>query len=1315
MRSQWLMRNASGLALAVVLGSALAASAQEVTWVGSGSNANWSTAANWTPSGTGGLWASGTGVNVTIGSIGGSGTSFQNRADYVGSPSGVRIGSLTLASATPFTIAGAASGTMVSSTPPIYLNGTILSTGSAPRTVAVQLNLQQPTTEINVAAGSGRLTLINLVRSGSAAVATIRKTGDGELVMSGFWSGSAGSWSGVSGSASSFSLAAGTVSLAAAPRFGFAPSTSWSPSATALGAFGNGMFTSGVLNLEGGGLQAAITGTTPFGPQYFIAGVPQDTILSGSAVTLGDPSGALNARLGFFNGFRLDANSRLTLHNEAVLFRHISGTAALTVSGSGRLTLQGSGSTTGPRLPELTVDGGGVGLTASAVAGLPAAGITLVNGGRLDSLTGLTFGGTTAQKVVIGAGGGVLRSASPMPMANLNILDGGLEGAGTLRVEATQPLLPPNMPAGYYIQPGRIVISGSNPGFTGAAVVNGGELQVRSLAGLGSALLAGGTQAIAVQAGILNVSGTAGIAVVSPDLSRVTVSQGATLKLTSAGSFALTAATAPAAPIAGMLGLESTTLSGSGVAVRLADGAIVQNSGLMGTAAIRTDVAYASASSGTITLAGSYVPNRRAAWGGELGVFGQLTREAGAGAFDLVIKGAGVVMNVAQNSFAGLTTVDNGRLVLQHVNGLGGPGRTVLIKPGAQVDLNTTFTSATSLPTFHPSSAGMIGIGTSVSGTVVQAMARGSNSIGPSYYADYNYSLGSLPAVDGVYRFGTVTTPVGTQAMAIPRSFTIMQPNVLTGSASVVVGAVRGDAFGTAGSALTMRANQDYSGGTLVRKDFFLAVDQPLTTPFGSGPVVVQGALLATGSAGSFANASGISSQVTFAKGGELWFNNFSSQTPFAPNANRWGDTTPIALNAGAVRMSGHNTQPVSEAVGTLSYAAGSRILVEAVTSSGSAQPSLTLQSLAPQGGTRPTLEIFRSFGTEKVFVTQAPTTVGASNLVPGGFDRRINPASGTNNFLAWDSVTQELVAATPTITGTSFGLATSADYVNLTGPATLTASGTALAVRTTSHIMRTGSTASLTIGDGTIGQLMVNAASFNPSWMVTSTVSPDLTFAGDGIIFTGSGAKATLTGVVTAPSGIVKMGPGDLVLSNTTAVGGVGSQQLVVREGRLSGNGSRMWNVIIEGSGVFAPGNSPAVTDVGGLTMTAETRNEFELTALDEISDKIVVAGDLTLDGFIDITDWEPGGAGTGGSMEVGTYDLITWGGTLTDNGVELGALPDGFFGQLFLNLERKVLEFQVLNGVAVVPEPAGLALLAVGLPAVAWWRRRRASRTGG
>ena len=192
----------------------------------------------------------------------------------------------------------------------------------------------------------------------------------------------------------------------------------------------------------------------------------------------------------------------------------------------------------------------------------------------------------------------------------------------------------------------------------------------------------------------------------------------------------------------------------------------------------------------------------------------------------------------------------------------------------------------------------------------------------------------------------------------------------------------------------------------------------------------------------------------------------------------------------------------------------------------------------------------------------------------------------------------------------------------------------------------------------------------------------------------------------MTAPNGIVKVGPGDLVLSNTTAVGGVGSQQLVVREGRLSGNGSKIWNVVVEGSGVFAPGNSPAVSEFGGLIMGAETGFEFELTAIDEISDKIVVAGDLTLGGFIDIIDWEVDGLGT---MEVGTYDLITWGGNLTNNGVTLRTLPEGFFGTLNLDLDRKVLEFEVLSGVVAVPEPATIALLGVGLPAMMWWRRRR------
>jgi fibronectin-binding autotransporter adhesin len=1230
------------LAACAWIASSQPATAQSVTWIGSGTNLNWSTAANWTTSGSAGLWASGTGVHVTIGSVAGSGTSFQNRTDYLG---GVQIGRLTLASPTPFAVTGTA----------IYLNGPITSTGAADRAVTAQLNLQQPNATIEVATGSGRLTLGNI--TSSTVATTLRKTGAGELLLSGRW---------MSGSATTFTIEEGTVSLAAEARQGF----SAPPANVALGMSGNGRFTAGVLRLAGGNLRAAVVASATLGPQYYIAPVTQDTILSGANVNLGDPTGAMNARLQFSGSTRIDSITRLTVHNESIFTRHISGWSALTVAGTGRLSLQGSGSTPTMRLVMVTVDGGGIGVTSSALAGLPSQGITLTNGGRLDSLSGFTIGGTNStQKITLGAGGGVLRSASPMNAADMIIQTGGLQGSGTLRIEATQPLLPPNMPAGSFVQPGRIVLAGTNSAFTGNTVVAGGELQVRSLGGLGTALLAGGTQAVDVQAGILNVVAAPGTTL-APDLSRVTVNKAATLRLSSSSgwgtTFSVTPSTVPVAPIAGTLGLEGATLSGSTATLRLANGAMVRNSGtLSGSASLRTNLAYASAESGTITLAGTYIPNRRASWGGELLVNGQLTREAGAGAFDLRIMGAGVVMAVAQNTFTGTTTIDNGRLVLQHVNGLGGPGRMVTIKAGAQLDLATTITSATSLPTLHPDSAGMIALGSGVSNAVVQAMNRGANSIGPGYTSDYTYSLSSLPAVDGVYRFGSVSlTSGGSSTMQIPRSFTITQANVLTGTAAVVVGAAKGDAFGSAGSVLTLRANQDYSGGTQVRKDFFLAIDQPLTSPFGTGPVVVSGVLMATGSAGSFVNVAGLTSQVTFAKGGELWLNNASGV-----NSDRWSDSTPIALDFGAIRMAGRPSQAASETVGALSYAGGSRIYLENTGTSTST--TLTIQSLAAQAATRPTLELFTTSTSQRVFVTETPVTAGSANLIPGGIDRR------NTTFLAWDPATTELVAATPTVMN-SFATSNATTFVSINFPTTLSASGTALAVRTTTTISRSIALPSLTIGDGSIGQLMVATG------MVT--ISPDIRFAGAGVIFTGSGARATLTGLVTATNGVVKLGPGDLVLSNTAAVGGVGSQTLVVREGRLSGNGSRAWNVVVEGNGIFAPGNSPDISEVGGLVMGADTRYEFELTALDAVSDKIVVAGDLTLGGFIDIIDWEVDGLGT---MEVGTYDLITWGGNLIDNGVTLGDLPEGFFGSLNLNLERKVLEFQVFSALVVVPEP--------------------------
>lgn len=1212
---------------------------QTATWIGSGSSALWTVSPNWS-----GTWNSGTTTHLVIGAGFLSGTSLTNNVTSysAGIFTGARIGSLTLAGTTPINI----NGNM------IFMNGPIRSSGSATRSVLAPITLQQPSTDVEVAAGSGGLTL-GTIYSSTGATMALRKTGGGELALN-------GSFLEAGVQQTTFTLHEGTVTLGGSLRQGFTVGSS-SP----LGPIGSGSFSRGVLRLEGGTLRSIATGSGSLPAQYYTFAVLQDTILAGTA-TLGDPTKQANARMTFINGFRLERDSQLIVHNDTTLNRAISGSFSLTVTGGGRLNLRTTLAVSGSALGRLVVDGGGVGISGSA--SLPADGVTLRNGGRLDSLAGYTL--PVGRKITLD-GDGVLRSASPNAFADLIIGTSQLVGSGTLRIESTQPVLPPNMPAGYYIQPGRIRITGSNMGFTGDTVVSGGELVVSHQRGLGSTFIAGGTQTATVNAGILTLSGSGVTS--TPDLSRVAVNRGGTLKFAAGANVVLTATTMPTAAIAGMVGLEFATLSGSGtgVGLRVADGAIIQNSGTATSpASLACNVIYTGTDSGTLTLAGTYIPNRRFTWGGELNVSGQLQRADEAGPLNLVIRGAGVNMNIPQNTFSGSTTIDNGRLSLGSPVALGqiSTDRSVHIKPGAQLDLASgSFSSLALVPTISGSSAGMIGFGTSVPNEVVRTFARGENAIGPAYYQDYVYSSSQpLDAVNGVYRFGTVSTGSNFSAnWQMPRAFAITQANVLSGSTRVIVGGPRGGAFGTASSVLRIGANQDYTEGTTVRKDFFLGVDQPLATPFGTGQVTVAGRLIATGSLGSFASLAN-PAQIVFAQGGELWLDN-----SVGANADRWGDNAPITLDSGAVRLSGRIGTTVSETIGTLTYAGGSRIHLDNLTSSTTTATTLTIKSLAPTGR-HATLEIFEANGPERLYVTEAPTLIGSGSvkLLPGVIDRR------TQAFVTRSSTAGEIVAANPNVT--SLSAANAQAFVGLTTTATASTSVSMLALRAAAPILTTGTGVTLTIGDGATAQFMtVHSGS--------AEIRPNLVFNGEGVVYTGSGARTVFTGLVTATSGIVKLGPGDLVLSNTTSLAGAAMQELRVREGRLSGNGSRMWNVVVEGSGIFAPGNSPAVMEVGGLTIGEGTTTDFELSSLDAVSDRIDVAGDLTLAGFVDITDWEEDGVGT---MEVGTYDLITWDGAMTDNGISLRSMPEGFDGYLNFDTQNQVLQL------IVVPEPAGVVL---------------------
>ncbi len=127
--------------------------------------------------------------------------------------------------------------------------------------------------------------------------------------------------------------------------------------------------------------------------------------------------------------------------------------------------------------------------------------------------------------------------------------------------------------------------------------------------------------------------------------------------------------------------------------------------------------------------------------------------------------------------------------------------------------------------------------------------------------------------------------------------------------------------------------------------------------------------------------------------------------------------------------------------------------------------------------------------------------------------------------------------------------------------------------------------------------------------------------------------------------------------------------------------------------SGHLTPGNSPGTLEfTGDLSILSEADINFELGAT---SDLILVGGDLTLDGTLNIFDLD--------GFAIGEYVLFDYSGTLIDNGLEIGSRPSGFNFEIITDTANS----EVRLGVSV-PEPGTVGvcgLMLLGLVA----RRRR------
>ncbi|HWA42607.1 MAG TPA: autotransporter domain-containing protein [Hypericibacter adhaerens] len=233
-------------------------------------------------------------------------------------------------------------------------------------------------------------------------------------------------------------------------------------------------------------------------------------------------------------------------------------------------------------------------------------------------------------------------------------------------------------------------------------------------------------------------------------------------------------------------------------------------------------------------------------------------------------------------------------------------------------------------------------------------------------------------------------------------------------------------------------------------------------------------------------------------------------------------------------------------------------------------------------------------------------------------------------------------------------------------------------------------SRSTLNIGSGGAAGTLT-AATVNNAGQIhfdhTGTTSFTAAIAGAGTLVKDGTGTTTLTGT-SSYTGATSVNAGKLVVD-----GSLGNTAVTVASGAtLGGAGTIGGTVTIDSGAHLAPGDSPETLTINGdLLLNAGSILDYELglagTVGGGVNDLIAVGGNLTLDGTLNVADV--------GGFGMGVYTLMTYGGTLTDNGLAVGTVPDA---------DR---DYTVLAG-------SGTVTLTVGGPATQFWDGPNTSDNG-
>jgi len=192
------------------------------------------------------------------------------------------------------------------------------------------------------------------------------------------------------------------------------------------------------------------------------------------------------------------------------------------------------------------------------------------------------------------------------------------------------------------------------------------------------------------------------------------------------------------------------------------------------------------------------------------------------------------------------------------------------------------------------------------------------------------------------------------------------------------------------------------------------------------------------------------------------------------------------------------------------------------------------------------------------------------------------------------------------------------------------------------------GMTAGSIAGDGTynLGSKELTVGSNNLSTEVSGLIEG----VGGSLVKVGTGTL-TLSGT-NAYTGNTAVNEGTLLVTSTLGAGSVD----VSSGGALGGTGTIHGPVTIHTGGILTPGvnGTPGTLTVGPLTLNPGSILNYKYGIPGGINDLVIVNGNLTLAGTLNVTNL--------GGFGAGVYRVFDYTGLLTDHTLHLGLLPSGF-----------------------------------------------------